>query len=78
MIIDDLGTELTNSFVGTALFQLLNSRISKRKGIVISTNLTLQEIGMIYSERISSRLVECFTMVRVFGEDIRIRKAIGR
>ena len=78
LIIDDLGTELTNSFVGTALFQLLNSRISKRKGIVISTNLTLQEIGMIYSERISSRLVECFTMVRVFGEDIRIRKAIGR
>ena len=78
LIIDDLGTELTNSFVGTALFQLLNSRIAGRRGIVISTNLSLQEIGVIYSDRISSRLVESFTMVRVFGEDIRIRRAIGR
>ena len=78
LIIDDLGTELTNTFVGTALFELLNERISRRKGIVISTNLPLQEIGMIYSERISSRLVENFTMIRVFGQDIRIQKAIGK
>ncbi len=78
LIIDDLGTELTNSFVGTALFQLLNSRISHGCGMVISTNLSPQEIGRTYSDRISSRVMEHFTLVRAFGEDIRVRKRIGR
>ena len=78
LIIDDLGTELTNSFVGTALFQLLNTRISRAKGTVISTNLSPLEIGRTYSDRISSRIMEHFTLIRVFGEDIRIRKRIGR
>ena len=77
LIIDDLGTELTNSFVGSALFQLLNSRIVSGRGIVISTNLSPLEIGRIYSDRISSRIIENFTLIRAFGEDIRIRKRIG-
>ncbi len=78
LIIDDLGTELTNSFVGTALFQLLNMRTARGKGMVISTNLSLQDIGRIYSDRISSRVTEHFTLVRAFGEDIRVRKRIGQ
>lgn len=77
LIIDDLGTELTNSFVGTALFQLLNTRILRGRGIVISTNLSPSEIGKVYSDRISSRIMENFILVRVFGEDIRILKRIG-
>lgn len=77
LIIDDLGTELTNSFVGSALFQLISSRTARSKGIVISTNLSVQEIGRVYSERISSRIIEHFTLIRAFGEDIRIRKRIG-
>ncbi len=76
LIIDDLGTELVNSFVGSAFFQLLNARISKGRGIVISTNLSPREIGQIYSDRISSRITEHFTLIRVFGEDIRIRKRL--
>ena len=78
LIIDDLGTELTNSFVGSALFQLLNTRISRGRGIVISTNLSPLEIGRIYTDRISSRIMEHFTLIRVFGEDIRIQKRGGR
>ena len=77
LIIDDLGTELTNSFVGTALFQLLNTRILRGRGIVISTNLSPSEIGKVYSDRTSSRIMENFILVRVFGEDIRILKRIG-
>ena len=78
LIIDDLGTELTNSFVGSALFQLLNTRISRGRGIVISTNLSPHEIDRIYTDRISSRIMEHFTLIRVFGEDIRIQKRLGK
>ena len=78
LIIDDLGTELTNSFVGTSLFQLLNTRILRGKGTVISTNLSPLEISRIYSDRISSRIMEHFSLIRVFGEDIRVRKRLGK
>lgn len=76
LIIDDLGTELTNSFVGTEFFQLLNTRIMRGKGIVLSTNLSAQEIGRTYSDRISSRIMEHFILIRAYGEDIRIRKRL--
>lgn len=77
LIIDDLGTELTNSFVGSELFRILNTRINQRRGTVISTNLSPTEIGRIYSDRISSRIMESFTLIRAFGEDIRILKRLG-
>ncbi|HCI73697.1 MAG TPA: DNA replication protein DnaC [Lachnospiraceae bacterium] len=77
LIIDDLGTEFTNSFVGSALFQLLNTRISLRRGTVISTNLSPLEIGRTYSDRISSRIMEHFILIQAFGADIRIRKRLG-
>ncbi len=77
LIIDDLGTELTNSFTVSALFRLLNERIALGKGIIISTNLGLSELQNAYTDRISSRIVEHFTLVPLFGRDIRIRKRIG-
>ena len=43
MIIDDLGTELTNDFVATQLFTLLSERHIRKKSTVISTNLSLEE-----------------------------------
>ena len=76
LIIDDLGTEMVNSFVGSALFQLLNSRISRGLGMVISTNLSVQELSRTYSERISSRILESFTLVEAFGSDIRVQKRL--
>ena len=76
LIIDDLGTEMVNSFVGSALFQLLNSRISRGLGMVISTNLSVQELSRTYSERISSRILESFILVEAFGSDIRVQKRL--
>ena len=67
-----------NSFVGTAFFQLLNALIASGKGIVLSTNLSPLEIGRVYSDRISSRIMEHFILIRVFGEDIRVRKRIRK
>ena len=38
LIIDDLGTELTNSFTVSQLFICLNDRILQKKSTIISTN----------------------------------------
>ncbi|MDO4647347.1 MAG: ATP-binding protein [Eubacteriales bacterium] len=77
LIIDDLGTELTNSFISSQLFLCLNERIQRGKSTIISTNLSLQEFKDIYSERAFSRIVSDFQIVKLFGQDIRIHKKIA-
>ena len=74
VIIDDLGTELTNSFVLSSLFSLLNERHLRRKSTIISTNLPLEELRDSYSDRIFSRITSQFKLLKLSGSDIRIIK----
>lgn len=74
LIIDDLGTELANSFTTSQLFLCLNERILRKKSTVISTNLGMTQLADIYSERILSRISSYYTLIKLFGDDIRILK----
>ena len=76
LIIDDLGTEFSNSFTVSQLFVCLNERILRRKATIISTNLALEDIQSIYSDRIFSRISSNYTMLRLTGDDIRIQKKL--
>lgn len=74
LIIDDLGTELTNSFVSSQLFLCINERIMRKKSTIISTNLKLENFSETYSERTFSRIASNYHMVKLVGKDIRIQK----
>ena len=74
LIIDDLGTELSNSFTTSQLFLCLNERILRKKSTIISTNLGMNQIADIYSERVLSRISSNYTLLKLFGADIRILK----
>ncbi len=76
LIIDDLGTELANSFTTSQLFLCLNERILRKKSTIISTNLNMAQIADIYSERVLSRIFSCYTIIKLFGDDIRMKKRI--
>lgn len=73
-IIDDLGTELNNSFVTSELYNCINERHLMRKSTIISTNLSPNELSAAYSERICSRIMGDYTFLNIFGDDIRIIK----
>lgn len=45
LILDDLGTELMTSFVHSAMYQIVNTRLITGKKTVISTNLSPDELG---------------------------------
>ncbi len=77
LIIDDLGTELVNSFVSSQLFLVLNERILRRKSTLISTNLALATFADTYSERVFSRISSNYTMLKLIGDDIRLQKKIS-
>ena len=71
MIIDDLGTELTNSFTNSELFNILNTRLLTGKKTIISTNLSPMQLGSNYAQRIFSRIFDRFKMVKFIGNDLR-------
>ena len=77
LILDDLGTELTNNFVISALYSLVNDRLLSGKSMVISTNLNVSEIAQRYSPQIASRLQGGFKNLVFLGEDIRVLKNRG-
>ena len=71
LIIDDLGTEMTNSFVGTELFTIINERFNARKSVIISTNLELPLLRDRYSDRIFSRITGSYDVLKMCGPDLR-------
>ena len=74
LIVDDLGCELTTQFVQTALYTLINSRLTANKHTIISSNLSMDEVARRYSPQIASRLEGEYTALYFFGEDIRLQK----
>ena len=74
LILDDLGSELTTQFIQSALYELVNTRLMGDRRMVISSNLTMTEVGKRYSPAIASRLMGEFYVLNFFGDDIRLRK----
>ncbi len=77
LIIDDLGTELANSFTMAGFFLVINERILRKKSTLISTNLSPEEILSTYTERCASRIISNYTMLKLSGSDIRLKKKLG-
>ena len=77
LIIDDLGTELNNAFTTSQLYLIINERLLRQKSTIISTNLSLENLNTNYSERVYSRIISNYTIYRIFGEDIRLHKALN-
>lgn len=71
LIIDDLGTEVTNTFTNAEIFNIVNTRIIAGKKTLISTNLTPSEISDIYSDRVFSRILARFAPLKFYGMDLR-------
>ena len=76
LIIDDLGTEIPNAFTSLSLFNVISSRGTDEKPVIISTNLDLKEIRDRYTERIYSRLLEQYNFYHLFGFDGRYENGL--
>ena len=77
LIIDDLGTELANSFTMAGFFLVINERLLRKKSTLISTNLSPEKILTTYTERTASRIISNYTMLKLSGSDIRLKKKLG-
>lgn len=78
LIIDDLGSEYTNAFIAAQFFTCINERLLHQKSTIISTNLSLETLADLYTERSFSRITSSYTLLKMIGDDIRIKKKLKR
>lgn len=72
LLLDDLGTEFSNSFTASRFFNLLNQRILSRKTMIISTNLNFKDLRELYSDRVVSRMMSDYEIIPLYGRDQRL------
>lgn len=77
LIIDDLGTESTNTLTISDLFNVINTRYLNQNATIISTNLSPKEWKDRYSDRIISRVFGNYEPLKFIGTDIRMIKKYG-
>lgn len=71
LILDDLGTEFSTSFTVAAIYNIINTRISRGLPVIINTNLTPEELEQKYTQRITSRITGNYVSLQFCGRDIR-------
>lgn len=74
LIIDDLGTEFKNSYSVACLYNIINTRILRKKPVIISTNFNHDDLNREYDQRITSRIAGEFSTLILEGNDIRYIK----
>ena len=71
LIIDDLGSEFSTQFTVAAVYNIINTRLNRSKPVIISTNLTKNELEAKYTQRVTSRIIGGYTSLLFLGKDIR-------
>ena len=74
LVLDDLGTELTNEFTRSQLFEIINRRMIARRSTIISTNYSLKQFQDKYYDRILSRIVDFYELCYFYGDNIRSKR----
>lgn len=77
LIIDDLGAECITNYSVSSITSLIDLRIVNGRKTIISSNLGHDAIKKTYGERLYSRLLGEFRVLRFVGKDIRMQKIKG-
>ena len=77
LIVDDLGAEVPGLIGSTELFNIIDNRLTSRRPTIFSSNLDPSQYEKLYSERVTSRFVGSYKIIKFIGEDIRKKKKHG-
>lgn len=71
LIIDDLGTEEDNKWTRAMIYQIIEKRNSVNLPVIITTNISIDDLKERYDYRTYSRLTSMCSFIRNTGGDIR-------
>ena len=71
LIIDDFGKEKPTEWNKEVLFDVINARYERYLPVIITTNLTWNEVEKHIDDAVQSRLIEICDSIQMSGEDMR-------
>lgn len=75
IVLDDLGAHRATDWAIETLYLILDQWESNdKRGMIVTTNLSMDEIAANFSDRIASRLAAACRMMKLDGTDKRIKK----
>lgn len=74
LVLDDLGVEKTTEWALQTLYIILNRRSNNNLTTIITSNLSLEEIGNKIGDRIASRIAGMCTIMHLKGKDRRLNQ----
>lgn len=81
VLFDDLGAERNTSYALEMVYNLIDSRYRQRKPMIVTTNLSLEEMQTVPDirfRRIYDRVLECCYPVLFDGQSFRLKEAAKR
>ena len=72
-VLDDLGAEKGSDFTVDRLYLIVDARYADRRQLIVTSNLTLDQIAERVHDRLASRFAEMCRVIRLTGNDRRIR-----
>ena len=71
VVIDDLGAEKVTDWVKETLYMIINNRYEEMRPVIVTSNLTLDELSTQLGDRIPSRLAGMCDIIEIKGSDRR-------
>lgn len=79
LILDDLGAHPYTEWARQKIYSLVNHRLNHRLPVVVTTNVSLEDLGEYLGERTTSRLFQMCRPCRLLAEvDIRIARRLRK
>lgn len=75
-VLDDLGVEKMSPWVEERLYILFDTKWERNKPLVMTTNLTMEDIVARYGARIASRIRAKSVIISLGGQDVRSQLAV--
>lgn len=74
LVLDDLGAEKVSDYTRQTLYLIINQRYGNEMPTIITSNLTLDEVGGIYGDRLASRIAGMGPELALAGKDRRLQR----
>jgi DNA replication protein DnaC len=75
LVLDDMGVEKYSDWMADQLYQIIDHRWKNRKPMIITSNLSLEDLAKSYKPQIASRIMGCCKPIRFTDKDRRYQVA---
>ncbi|MCL6558045.1 MAG: ATP-binding protein [Firmicutes bacterium] len=72
LVLDDLGAEYTEGWVLTKVDAIISERYNRCRSVIVTTNLTAEQLRGVYAERVIDRLRSTLKVVNFSGRSLRV------